>query len=97
MVLAILTVPMATARLLTRRLAWLIPIAILVPFAAGVIGLWVSFSSSVGAGVAVSPGAVVVLVLVGAYALAVGFRLLAPRLLRARLRRIRPEGTEVAA
>lgn len=97
MVLAILTVPMATARLLTRRLAWLIPIAILVPFAAGVIGLWVSFASSVGAGVTVSPGAVVVLVLVAAYALAVGVRLLAPRVLRARSRSLPAEATEVAA
>lgn len=85
MVLAILTIPMATARLLTQKLAWLIPIAILVPLAAGVAGLWISFASSVGAGVAVSPGAVVVLMLVAAYAATVGIRLLTPR-----LRRIRP-------
>lgn len=100
MVLAILTVPMATARLLTRRLALLIPIAILVPLAAGTIGLWISFVSSVGAGVAVSPGAVVVLVLVAAYGIAVAVRLLLPRVLRRPLAssgRIPAASKEVAA
>lgn len=84
MVLAILTVPMATARLLTRKLALLIPIAILVPLVAGVVGLWVSFTSSVGLGVPVSPGAVVVLILVAAYALAIAVRLLVTRLISRR-------------
>lgn len=91
MVLAILTVPMATARLLTQRLALLIPIAIVVPLFAGVLGLWISFTSSVDAGVTVSPGAVVVLVLVAAYAIAVALRLVFPRLRR------RPSRIEVAA
>lgn len=71
MVIALLTVPMAVARLLTRRFALLVPIAIAVPLVAGVLGLWWSFALSVGSGLSVSAGALVVLVLVGVYALAV--------------------------
>lgn len=97
MVLAILTVPMATARLLTRRLGLLIPIAIVVPFAAGVAGLWVSFATSVSTGVSVSPGAVVVLMLVAAYVLAVAVRLLASRLRRRQKRGTGAVRTEVSA
>jgi manganese/iron transport system permease protein len=78
MVIALLTVPMAVARLVTRRLALLVPLAIAVPLLAGVLGLWWSFEWSVGAGHAVSPGAVVVLLLVAAYALAVVVRLILP-------------------
>lgn len=87
MVLAILTVPMAAARLLTGRLGLLVPIAILVPLIAGVGGLWLSFVWSVGAGATVSPGATVVLVLVALYALAVGWRLLRGRAPGARAKR----------
>ncbi len=68
MVIALLTVPMAVARLVTRRLGLLIPVAVLVPLVAGVLGLWLSFVWSVDAGASVSPGAVVVLLLVGIYA-----------------------------
>lgn len=74
MVIALLTVPMAVARLLTSRLVWLVPIAVLVPLAAGTLGLWWSFSWSVGSGLTVSPGALVVLLLVAAYLLAVAVR-----------------------
>ena len=70
MVVAILTVPMAVARLVTRRFPLLIPVAILVPLVAGILGLWLSFEWSVGLGATVSPGAVVVLLLVAAYLLA---------------------------
>lgn len=70
MVIALLTVPMAAARLLTRGFALLIPVAILLPLLAGVAGLWLSFEWSVGAGATVSPGAVVVLLLVGCYLVA---------------------------
>lgn len=76
MVLALTTVPMAVARLLTRRLALLVPLAIAVPLAAGALGLWLAFAWSVGAGVTVSAGAVVVLLLVALYTLAVLVRLL---------------------
>lgn len=71
MVLALLTVPMAAARLVTRRFALLVPIAVLVPLVAGALGLWLAFDWSVRAGANVSPGAVVVLVLIAVYALAV--------------------------
>ncbi|MBK0418674.1 metal ABC transporter permease [Leucobacter sp. CSA1] len=75
MVIALLTVPMAAARLVSRRFALLIPIAVLVPLFAGALGLRLSFEWSVGTGATVSPGAVVVLILVGLYALAAAFRL----------------------
>lgn len=71
MVLALLMIPMAVARLVTRRFALLVPVAIIVPLVAGAVGLWLSFDWSVRAGARVSPGAVVVLLLVALYALAV--------------------------
>jgi len=71
MVIALLTVPMAFARLLTRGLWLLVPVATLVPLIAGVGGLWLSFDWSVRSGARVSPGALVVLLLVGLYVLAV--------------------------
>lgn len=70
MVLALLTVPMAASRLLTRRFWLLIPLAVLLPIGAGIAGLWISFEWSVGAGATVSPGSVVVLLLVALYLLA---------------------------
>ena len=75
MVIALLTVPMAASRLLTRRFALLVPVAVAVPLLAGVAGLWLSFGWSVGTGATVSPGAVVVLLLVGIYAAAALLRL----------------------
>lgn len=80
MVIALLTVPMAAARLFTRSFVLLIPIAILLPLLAGALGLWLSFEWSVGAGATVSPGAVVVLLLVGLYVLAAIVRVTAFRL-----------------
>lgn len=70
MVIALLTVPMAAARLITRGFWILIPIAIGVPLLAGAAGLWLAFEWSVGTGATVSPGAVVVLLLVAAYVVA---------------------------
>ncbi|MFA5606667.1 MAG: metal ABC transporter permease [Leucobacter sp.] len=70
MVIALLTIPLAVSRLLTRKFALLIPIAILVPLLAGAGGLWLSFEWSVGAGAQAPPGAIVVLLLVAAYAVA---------------------------
>ena len=84
MVVALLTIPMAVSRLLTRRLGLLVPLAIAVPLLTGVLGLWWSFAWSVGLGVSVSPGALVVLLLVAAYLLAVAVRLGVLRLGRAR-------------
>lgn len=76
MVIALLMVPMAVARLLTTRLVWLVPVAIAVPLTAGVLALWWSFDLSVGRGVSVAPGALVVLLLVAMYGLAVAAKLL---------------------
>lgn len=76
MVVALLTVPMAVARLFSRRLGLLVPLAVLVPLIAGVVGLWWSFDLSVGHGLAVSPGPIVVLLLVALYLVAVAFRML---------------------
>lgn len=75
MVVAILVVPMAIARLISQRLVFLIPIATLVTFAAGFFGLWLSFEWSVFGSVSASPGALIVLMLVGAYAVAIGAHL----------------------
>jgi manganese/iron transport system permease protein len=74
MVVALLTVPMAAARLISRGFALLIPIAILLPLLAGAAGLWLSFEWSVGAGATVSPGSVVVLLLIAVYLLAAAVR-----------------------
>lgn len=82
MVVALLTVPMAVARLITPRFALLIPIAILVPFAVGLLGLWWSFDWSVRTGGTVSAGAVVVLLLVAVYLAAVLVRVMVTRLRR---------------
>ena len=54
---------------------WLIPIAVLVPLVAGTVGLLWSFDLSVSLGVPVSPGALVVLLLVALYLCAVLARL----------------------
>lgn len=67
LVLALLIVPMATARLVTVRLYLLVPVAIALPFAAGVVGLLLSYFWSVELNVQASPGAVVVLLLVCTY------------------------------
>ena len=79
MVIALLTVPMAAARLLTRGFALLIPLAVLLPLAAGVGGLWLSFEWSIGTGASVSPGAVVVLLLIAGYLLAAFVRVVVLR------------------
>ncbi len=79
MVVALLTVPMAVARLLTRKLSLLVPLAVFVPLLAGIAGLWGSFVWSVQHDVSVSPGALVVLLLVACYLLAVLWRLLPRR------------------
>ncbi len=96
MVLALLMIPMATARLITRGFALLIPLAILVPLVAGVAGLWLSFEWSVGAGATVSPGALVVLLLVGGYGIAALVRLARSRAAARRIPRetAQPAGRE---
>lgn len=87
MVVALLTVPMAVARLVTRRFSLLIPAAVAVPLIAGITGLWWSFDWSVRLGASVSPGAMVVLVLVALYGVAVVARVIRLRVIGARARR----------
>lgn len=79
MVIAVLVVPMAVARLLTKRLGLLVPLAVLVSLAAGIMGLWFSFDWSVRAGASASPGALIVLMLIAAYVIALAVRGIAPR------------------
>ena len=57
--------------LVPKRLGLLVPLAIAVPLVAGALGLWWSFAWSVSGDLSVSPGALVVLLLVAAYLLAV--------------------------
>lgn len=70
MVLALLIVPMAISRLLTRRLWVLLPLAILAPLVSAVAGLYFSFEASVRYELTPSPGALLVLILLALYALA---------------------------
>jgi len=70
MVLALLIVPMAIARLVTRDVRILIPLAILAPFLSAVLGLWMSFEMSVNLDLAPSPSALLVLILLALYAVA---------------------------
>lgn len=78
MIVALLIVPMAVSRLLTRRLTLLVPLAAGVPLVAGVLGLWWSFDLSVNRGVTVSAGALVVLLLIAMYLIAVALRFVLP-------------------
>lgn len=80
MVIALTIVPMAVARLVTRKFVWLIPLAILTPLVAGIAGLMLAFDWSVQLDASVSPGAVVVLLLVVLYAAGVAWRFMAGRL-----------------
>lgn len=96
MVVSLLTVPMAVARLVTRRLGALVPIAVLVPLIVGALGLWWSFEWSVLHDVSVSPGALVVLLLVAAYLVAVAVRLIAQATGARRRRRVSSGAAAVA-
>lgn len=88
MVVAILVVPVAVARLLTRRLALLAPVAALVTLVAGIAGLWGSFEWSLSGSVSASPGALIVLVLVALYGAAVAVSQLVHVAKRGRARRM---------
>lgn len=70
MVLALLIVPMAFARLISRRLYVLVPLAIAAPLLSAVLALWMSFDWSMNLNVSPSPGALLVITLLGFYALA---------------------------
>lgn len=67
LVLAVLIAPAAIARLLSRRLAVIVPLAVGVAISASVLGLALSYALSVDLRVGASPSAVLALVLVGGY------------------------------
>ena len=70
LVIALLVVPGAAARLLSDRLAGVVVLAAGIGALAGWLGLAASYEASVGHGLRLASGATVVLVLVGLYALA---------------------------
>jgi len=72
LVLALLIVPGAVARLVTRRLWWLFPVAAGFAAVAAWLGLATGFAISVGAGVDVPAGSTVVGVFVVGYAIVLG-------------------------
>lgn len=74
LVLAVLIVPAAIARLLTGRLVLLFPIAAATAALAAWLGLSASFAASVSSGVSLPSGATVVAALVVGYLLALGVR-----------------------
>jgi manganese/iron transport system permease protein len=71
LVIALLIVPAATARLLSDRLAVITAVSVGLAAFAGWIGLCASFSASVDHGVRLAAGATIVLMLVACYLLAV--------------------------
>ncbi|WP_438853421.1 metal ABC transporter permease [Agromyces sp. M3QZ16-3] len=94
LVLALLIVPGAAARLATTRLWVLFPVAAIVGAVSAWLGLAVGFGASVGAGIDLPAGGTVVAVFVLVYALMLGFRIGADRLAR---RPASPEGLRSSA
>ncbi|GAB3123128.1 metal ABC transporter permease [Glaciibacter psychrotolerans] len=84
LVLAVLIVPGAVARLVTVRLWLLFPIAAGFAALAAWLGLTLGFEASVSAGIDLPSGATVVLVLVAGYAVALVARLVSNRIRRGR-------------
>jgi manganese/iron transport system permease protein len=72
LVIALLIVPAAAARLLSDRLAVIFPLAVAAGAVAGWVGLAASYEASVYHGLRLASGATVVLALVALYALAFG-------------------------
>ena len=82
LVLAVLIVPGAIARLVTLRLRLLFPIATVAAALAGWLGLAVDFGASVDAGIALPAGSTVVVTLVALYAVVLAVRLVTDRMRR---------------
>ncbi|MRX43741.1 metal ABC transporter permease [Agromyces kandeliae] len=82
LVLALLIVPGASARLATVHLWRLFPIAAAVGAVSAWLGLAVGFGASVGAGIDLPAGSTVVAVFVVVYALMLGYRLVRDRMPR---------------
>ncbi|MFB9640854.1 metal ABC transporter permease [Agromyces lapidis] len=83
LVLALLIVPGAVARLVTGRLWWLFPVAAGFAAIGAWLGLAAGFAVSVGAGVDLPAGATIVAVFVVGYALVLGVSALSGRASRA--------------
>jgi manganese/iron transport system permease protein len=79
LVVALLVVPAATARLLTARLTVMVGLAATLGALGGWLGLAASYEASVGYGVRLASGATIVLVLVACYGLALPAALLLRR------------------
>ena len=94
LVLAVLIVPGAVARLVTVRLWLLFPVAAVFAALAAWVGLTLGYVASVGAGINLPSGATVVLVLVAGYALALAGRLLLDRARRGRRQHDRMRATQ---
>ncbi|GAA3588201.1 hypothetical protein GCM10022198_09740 [Klugiella xanthotipulae] len=84
LVLALLVVPVAIARLLVRRLMLLAPLAIISAALAGWLGLVTSFHASISYGITASPGSLIVIILITLYAVALLGHLLVERIRTAR-------------
>ena len=80
LVLAVLIVPGAVARLVTNRLWLLFPVAAGFAILAAWVGLALGYEASVNGGVDLPSGATVVLVLVAGYVLALVIRLVLDRI-----------------
>ena len=87
LVLAVLIVPGAVARLVTSRLWLLFPVAAGFAAVTAWLGLALGYEASVQASIDLPSGATVVLVMVGGYAVALLARLAADRVRRARVGR----------
>lgn len=95
LVVALLVVPAAAARLVTDRLATLVALSAAFGALGGWLGLAASFEASLGYGVRLAPGATVVLALVGLFlaALAAGrLRTVTRRMTRRMARRVPRSG-----
>ena len=82
LVLALLIVPGASARLVTARLWWLFPAAAAVGAVSAWLGLSLGYAVSVGAGVDLPAGSTVVAVFVLVYGVLLAFRLVRDRMAR---------------
>jgi manganese/iron transport system permease protein len=79
LVIALLTVPGATARLLSGRLTVIMALSVAVACLSGWVGLAVSYEASVNHGLRLASGGTVVLAMVACYALALPFGPIAAR------------------
>lgn len=68
--IALIIVPAATARLLTQRIAVMLPLAAVIGAGGGYLGLVISYETSINRGVSLAGGATIVVVLIAGFLLA---------------------------